>query len=65
MAQTPPRKRSKQPPELREVPTDAVRISVLITKAERQQLKVMAATRGVTISEVVRQGISRFLRSDS
>ncbi|WP_307584509.1 CopG family transcriptional regulator [Variovorax boronicumulans] len=42
-----------------------MRISVLITKDERQRLKVMAASRGVTISEVIRQGIARFLGSAS
>jgi len=46
-------------------PADAVRISVLISKDERQQLKVLAASRGVTISEVVREGIARFLGSAS
>jgi len=49
-------------------PTDGqegVRISVLLTKEQRQRLKVLAASRGVTISEVVRQGIERFLGSDA
>ena len=40
---------------------DLVRVAVLVTKAERQRLKVAAAQRGTTISEVVREGIARFL----
>ncbi len=43
----------------------AVRISVLLTKEQRQRLKVLAASRGVTISDVVREGITRFLGSTS
>lgn len=44
---------------------NAVRISVLLTKEERQRLKVLAASRGVTISDVVREGITRFLEGAS
>jgi hypothetical protein len=57
----------KQPEHVDPSPEEqgAVRISVLITKEQRQRLKVLAASRNVTISEVVRQGIDRFLGSDA
>lgn len=65
MAKHPPPKRVK--PDLKPSTEDAdtVRISVLLTKEQRQRLKVLAASRGVTISEVVREGIARFLGSES
>lgn len=60
-----PRKRVKHEPETAVEDAGTVRISVLLTKEQRQRLKVLAASRGVTISEVVRQGIARFLGSES
>jgi hypothetical protein len=45
--------------------SELVRIAVLVTKDERQRLKVVAAERGTTISDVVREGIARFLNSRS
>lgn len=60
MVQTSPRKRTKRAEPLVDEP-GTVRISVIVTKEQRQKLKVLAASRGVTISEVVRQGIARFL----
>lgn len=38
-----------------------VRISVILSKDERHRLKVFAAERGTTISELVRDGIARLL----
>jgi hypothetical protein len=60
MVQPTPRKRTKKADAFAEE-AGAVRISVIVTKEQRQKLKVLAASRGVTISEVVRQGIARFL----
>jgi hypothetical protein len=40
-----------------------VQIAVLVRKDERQRLKVVAAEHGTTISDVVRDGIARFLES--
>jgi len=58
-----PRKRTRPPVEVPSDDAEVVRISVLVTKEQRQRLKVLAASRGITISEVVRQGIARFLGS--
>jgi hypothetical protein len=44
---------------------ELVRIAVLVTKEERQRLKIVAAERGTTISDVVREGFARFLQSRS
>ncbi|WP_448172788.1 ribbon-helix-helix domain-containing protein [Rhizobacter fulvus] len=60
------RKRAKSDvPVYDEQSDDTVRISVLISKDQRHKLKVLAATRGVTISEVVRQGIDTFLEGEA
>jgi hypothetical protein len=59
-----PRKPAEPAPRTTEG-QEGVRISVLLTKEQRQRLKVLAASRGLTISEVVRQGIERFLGSDA
>lgn len=59
------RKRSRAEAPVGGGQDDPVRLSILVSKAQRRKLKVLAATRGVTISEVVRQGIARFIESEA
>lgn len=49
------------PADRAEAADDLVRISVILSKDERHRLKVFAAERGTTISDLVREGIARLL----